>query len=82
MNTTINNDYKEQELSWKPTIHVKHNQDKQKWIISLENILKFSFIKRSENTLDYIYSINPDKADSVLKYYMLVKYAKNFYLVK
>ena len=47
MNTTINNDYKEQELSWKPTIHVKHNQDKQKWIISLENILKFSFIKRS-----------------------------------
>ena len=44
MNTTINNDYKEQELSWKPTIHVKHNQDKQKWIISLENILKFSFL--------------------------------------
>lgn len=78
MNTTINNDYKEQELSWKPTIHVKHNQDKQKWIISLENILKFSFIKRSENTLDYIYSINPDKADSVFKILYACKICKEF----
>jgi hypothetical protein len=76
MNTTINNNYKEP--SWKPTIHVKYTPDKQKWIISLENILKFSFIKKDENNLDYIYSINPDKADSVFKILYACKICKGF----
>lgn len=76
MHTTINNNYKEP--SWKPIIHVKSTLDKQKWIISLENIFKFSFIKKGENSLDYIYSINPDKADSVFKILYACKICKGF----
>ncbi|MBM6726334.1 hypothetical protein [Megamonas funiformis] len=78
MNTTINNNYKEQKLSWEANIHEKYNKNEKKGIILFEDIFKFSFIKKSENTLDYVYSINPNKADSILKILFVCKLCKKF----
>ena len=79
MNTTINNKCTKQKLSWKPNIHVEYNTNEKKGFISFENIFNFSFELKNENSLDYIYSITPDKADSISKILFACKIFKTFF---
>lgn len=79
MNTTINNKYMKQKQSWKLNVHVEYNKNEKKGFISFENIFNFSFALKNENSLDYIYSINPDKADSISKILFACKIFKTFF---
>ena len=76
MNTTINNDCRE--CSWENTIQVEYNKNEKKGIILFEKIFKFSFRLNDKNTLDYFYTFNPNKADSVSKILFACNICKTF----
>lgn len=76
MNTTINNDCRK--CSWENTIQVEYNKNEKKGIILFEKIFKFSFRLNDKNTLDYFYTFNPNKADSVSKILFACNICKTF----